>query len=81
MIIKLLWIGCSLIVFKNVFKSFIKEELDTWDELDTATFIMLGAVSLLISMWGPLVIIGYILYNVLEGIVQAINERYKNDTR
>jgi hypothetical protein len=81
MIIKLLWIGCSLIVFKNVFKSFIKDELDTWDELDTETFIMLGLVSFTISIFGPLVIIGYILYNVLEGIVQAINERYKNDTR
>jgi hypothetical protein len=81
MIIKLIWIACSLIVFRNVFKSFIKDELDTFDELDTATFIMLGLVSAIISLLGPIVIIGYILYNVIEGIVQAINERYKNDTR
>jgi hypothetical protein len=81
MIIKLLWIACSLLVFNHVFKSFIKDELDTWDELDTETFIILGLVSFIISIFGPIVIIGYILYNVIEGIVQAINERYKNDLR
>ncbi len=81
MIIKLIWIACSLLVFKHVFKSFIKDELDTWDELDTITFMMLGLVSALIALLGPIVIIVYIIYNVLEGIVQAINERYKNETK
>jgi type III secretory pathway component EscU len=77
MIIKLLWLACSLIVFKHVFKSFIKDELDTWDELDTITFMMLGLVSFIISLLGPIVIIAYIVYNVLEGVVQAINEAHK----
>ena len=75
--IKLLWIACSVIVFRNVFKSFIKDELDTWDELDTITFMMLGLVSFVISMLGPIVIVGYLLYNILDGVVDGINERYK----
>jgi uncharacterized membrane protein len=77
MIIKIIWIACSLIVFNHVFKSFIKDELDTWDELDTETFIILGLVSFIISILGPIVIIGYILYNVIEGIVESINKAYK----
>lgn len=75
--IKLIWLTCSIFVFIQMMKYLIKDELDTWEEIDTMTFIMLGVVAFMISMFGPFVIVGYFLYNILEGIVDGINERYK----
>ena len=81
MIISLLWIACSVIVFRHTFKYLIKEELDTWGELDTDTFILHILLSTTLSLFGPIAILAYIIYNILKAFSESIAERYKNDTR
>lgn len=77
MIIKIIWLICSLIVFKHSIMYFIKEEINAFGEIESGLVFLYGFISLLYSIFGPLVIIGYFLYNVLEEIKRAINERYK----
>lgn len=87
--IKLIWLACSLIVFKHLITSFIKEELNEWGEIDTLTLIMFSIVSLAGSLFGPIAIFVYLFYNIIAGITEAINEehnkdkewRYKSDPR
>ena len=77
MIIKLIWLGCSLIVFKHLITWCIKEELNDWGSIETEPLIMFCIISFLGSLFGPIAIILYILYNVIAGIAQSINEGYK----
>lgn len=77
MIIKLIWLACSLIVFKHVITYAIKEEVRVWGEIDGGTLFLLGMIALLVSTSGPIAIIGYLFYNILEGIAQAITEGSK----
>ena len=77
MIIKLIWLACSLIVFKHVITYAIKEEIKVWGEIDGETLFLLGIIALLVSTSGPIAIIGYLFYNVLEGIAQTISEGNK----
>ena len=77
MIFWILWGACSLVVFRHMITSLIKEELKDWGEIDTETLIMLTLLSVMVSLFGPLAIIAYILYNVVAGIAKAISEEYK----
>jgi hypothetical protein len=80
MIIKLLWLGCSVIVFRHALTAFIKSEMEDFGELDVGLLCMFIFIAFGIAVFGPIAILAYIGYNVLEGIVQAINERYKSDS-
>jgi hypothetical protein len=77
MIFWILWGACSVVVFKHVIKSLIKEEVEDWGEIDTESLIMFTLLSAAVSLLGPIAIIAYILYNVAAGIAQAISEEYK----
>lgn len=77
--IKLFWIfwaGCSVVVFKHAITNSIKSEIDSWGEIDGETLIMLSVVSLVVSLFGPIAILCYLLYNIVEGIAEAISEVY-----
>ena len=76
MILKIIWVACSLIVFKRAITYCIKGEMDTFGEIDSGLVFIYGLLALTISLLGPLAILGYFLYNVLEDITRAINERY-----
>ena len=77
MIFWILWGACSLIVFKHAITASIKEEIETWGEIDGGTLFLMGFISLLASLFGPLAIAAYLFYNIVEGIAQAISEEYK----
>ena len=77
MIFKIVWLICSLIVFKHAITHFIKEEIDAFGEIESGLVFLYGLIALLYSLFGPLAILAYFLYNVLEDITRAINERYK----
>lgn len=73
----LLWLACSFIVFKHAITSMIKEEVSVFGEIDSGLLFLYGLISLLMAALGPIAIAGYLFYNVLEGIAQAINEGNK----
>lgn len=77
MIFWILWGACSVVVFRHMITSLIKEELKDWGEIDTETLIMLTLLSVMVSLFGPFAILAYILYNVIEGIAESISEGYK----
>lgn len=77
MIFWTLWTLCSLIVFKHAITHFIKEEIDAFGEIESGLLFLYGLIALLYSLFGPLAILAYFLYNVLEDITQDINERSK----
>ena len=79
--IKLLWIACSIPVFIYTLKSSIKDELETYDAVDSGTLFLMTLVSFFAAMFGPFAILGYIVYNIVEGIADSINENYQNKTR
>ena len=81
MIIKLIWLGCSLIVFKSLISYFIKEELSDWGEIDTESLVMFSIISFCGSLFGPIAIIAYIIYNFISGIAEDISEKYNNQVR
>lgn len=89
MIIKLIWLGCSLIVFKHLIIYYIKSEVSTWGEVDAETLILYIVISLLGSLFGPIAILLYLFYNIIAGIAEVISEehnkdkewRYKSDPR
>lgn len=73
----LLWLACSVIVFKHTIMATIKEEMETWGEIDSGLLFLFGLIALLMAAMGPIAILGYLFYNILEGIAQAISESYK----
>lgn len=77
MILKIIWLACSLIVFKHAITHFIKEEIDAFGEIESGLLFLYGLIAVLYSLFGPLAILAYFLYNVLEDITRAINERNK----
>lgn len=79
--IKLLWIACSIPVFIYTLKSCINLELETYDEVDPFLLILFTFIAFLIAIWGPLVILAYIGYTVVETIAGNISENYQNRTR
>ena len=77
MLFWILWGACSLVVFRHVIMATIKEELETWGEVDSPTLILMTLLAFMVSLFGPLAIAAYFIYNVIEGIAQAISEEYK----
>ena len=74
--IKLLWIVCSAFVFVYSIKAIIKDELDTYGGIDGMTMMMIVLFSFMIALGGPLVIVMYLVYTVMEGIADNINKEY-----
>ena len=77
MILWILWGACSVVVFRHVIVATIKEELETWGEVDSQTLILMTLLAFMTSLFGPFAIAAYLIYNVIEGIAQAISENYK----
>ena len=79
--IKRLWIACSIPVFIYTLKYLIKDELETYDAVDSGTLFLMTLLSFFAALFGPLAILGYIIYNIVEGIADGINENYQNRIR
>lgn len=77
MILWILWGACSLVVFRHVIMATIKEEIETWGEVDAQTLILMTLLAFMVSLFGPFAIAAYLIYNVIEGIAQAISEGNK----
>ena len=79
--IRLLWITCSIPVFVYTLKYCIQDELEAYGELDPFLLILFTFLALLLAAWGPFIILGYILFNVIATIAGNISENYQNKTR
>ena len=78
MIIKILWVICSLIVFRYTLKNMIKEELKTFGGIDALLLGIFIVLSVIIAAAGPIAIIVFLVYNGLKGIANGISEGYRN---
>jgi hypothetical protein len=79
MIVKLLWLACSLIVFRYTLKNMIKEELKVFGGIDAILLGLFIVISTIIALAGPVAIIAFLVYNGLKGIANGISEGYKNE--
>ena len=79
--IKLLWIACSIPVFVYSLKYLIKDELEVYGAVDSGILFLMALISFFAALFGPLAILGYIGYNIVEGIAEGINERHQNSNR
>jgi hypothetical protein len=79
-IVKLLWLACSLIVFRYTLKNMIKEELKTFGGIDGILLGLFIVISTIIAASGPIAIIAFLVYNGLKGIANGISEAYKNES-
>lgn len=77
--IKLLWIVCSIPVFISTLRYCIKEELWAYGEVEAGILIVMIMLSTVVSFLGPLAILGYILYTMLEKVAESINRKYNNE--
>ena len=80
MIIKILWLICSLIVFRYTLKNMIKEELKTFGGIDGILLGLFIIISTIIAAAGPIAIIAFLVYNGLQGIANGISKAYKNES-
>lgn len=78
MIIKILWVICSLIAFRYTLKNMIKEELKVFGGIDASLLGIFIVLSAIIAAAGPIVIIVFLVYNGLKGIANGISEGYRN---
>jgi hypothetical protein len=74
---KLLWLAFFTPVSMYTFKWIIKNELETWGSIDSVDILASLLVAFIIGVLGPIAVIAFIIYNVIEGIAQSINEGYK----
>ena len=79
MIIKVLWLICSLIVFRYTLKNMIKEELKVFGGIDAILLGLFIVISTIISLAGPIAIVAFLVYNGLKGIANGISEGYQNE--
>ena len=79
MIIKILWVICSLIVFRYTLKNMIKEELKIFGGIDASLLGIFIVLSIIIAVAGPIAIIVFLVYNGLKGIANGISEGYQNE--
>lgn len=77
--IKLLWIACSIPVFIITLIHCIKEELWAYGQVDAAILVVMLMLSFVVSWFGPIAILGYILYTMLEKVAESINRKYSNE--
>ena len=79
MIVKILWLICSLFVFRYTLKNMIKEELKIFGGIDAILLGLFIVISTIIAAAGPIAIIAFLVYNGLKGIANGISEGYKNE--
>jgi hypothetical protein len=79
MIIKVLWLICSLIVFRYTLKNMIKEELKVFGGIDAILLGLFIVISTIIALAGPIAIVAFLVYNGLKGIANGISEGYQNE--
>ena len=79
MIIKVLWLICSLIVFRYTLKNLIKEELKIFGGIDAILLGIFIIMSIIIAAAGPIAIVAFLVYNGLKGIANGISEGYQNE--
>jgi len=78
MIVKILWLICSLFVFRYTLKNMIKEELKIFGGIDALLLGIFIILSAIIAAAGPIAIIVFLVYNGLKGIANGISEGYRN---
>jgi hypothetical protein len=79
MIIKILWLICSLFVFRYTLKNLIKEELKIFGGIDAILLGIFIIMSMIIAAAGPIAIVAFLVYNGLKGIANGISEGYQNE--
>ena len=79
MIVKILWLICSLFVFRYTLKNMIKEELKMFGGIDAILLGIFIILSTIIAAVGPIAIIVFLVYNGLKGIANGISEGYQNE--
>jgi hypothetical protein len=79
MIIKILWLICSLFVFRYTLKNLIKEELKIFGGIDAILLGIFIIMSIIIAAAGPIAIVAFLVYNGLKGIANGISEGYQNE--
>jgi hypothetical protein len=79
MIIKILWLICSLFVFRYTLKNLIKEELKIFGGIDAILLGLFIVISTIIAFTGPSAIVAFLVYNGLKGIANGISEGYQNE--
>ena len=79
MIVKILWLICSLFVFRYTLKNLIKEELKVFGGIDGILLGLFIIISTIIASAGPIAIIAFLVYNGLKGIANGISEGYQNE--
>ena len=79
MIIKVLWLICSLIVFRYTLKNLIKEELKIFGGIDAILLGIFIIMSIIIAAAGPIAIVAFLVYNGLKGVANGISEGYQNE--
>ena len=79
MIVKILWIICSLFVFRYTLKNLIKEELKIFGGIDAILLGIFIIMSIIIAAAGPIAIVAFLVYNGLKGIANGISEGYQNE--
>ena len=79
MIVKILWLICSLFVFRYTLKNMIKEELKVFGGIDAILLGIFVIMSIIIAAAGPIAIIAFLVYNGLKGIANGISEGYQNE--
>jgi len=78
-IVKILWLICSLFVFRYTLKNLIKEELKVFGGIDAILLGLFIIISTIIAAAGPVAIIAFLVYNGLKGIANGISEGYQNE--
>jgi hypothetical protein len=79
MIVKTLWLICSLFVFRYTLKNLIKEELKIFGGIDAILLGIFIIMSIIIAAAGPIAIVAFLVYNGLKGIANGISEGYQNE--
>jgi hypothetical protein len=79
MIVKILWLICSLFVFRYTLKNLIKEELKIFGGIDAILLGIFIIMSIIIAAAGPIAIVAFLVYNGLKGIANGISEGYQNE--
>jgi hypothetical protein len=78
-IVKILWLICSLFVFRYTLKNLIKEELKIFGGIDAILLGIFIIMSIIIAAAGPIAIVAFLVYNGLKGIANGISEGYHNE--
>jgi ABC-type enterochelin transport system permease subunit len=76
--IKLLWIACSIPVFIYAVKYFVNMELEAYGDVEPFLLVVFAFLAFAIACSGPVAVLGYIVYNILEDIAETISKNYRD---